>query len=773
MTNYNNKNSISRKNFLRASGVLTAGYALLPAAAFPGTTGTHSAIGYQIVIPAQASEMEKEAAAQLQRYLSEIAKTTFSVVAENEYKDKAAIFVGNTEYAKLQQIDTASLKMDGYLLKPAADNFIIAGGSGKGIIYGAVGLLEALGCKRYTSAYTYVPATTQITLPKKEIRDVPVIGYRTTSYRDTREPAYTNWHKLSSRENWGLFVHTFDVLVPPAEYGKTHPEYFSLINDSREPGTQLCLSNPDLLNELVKNLRKKIAANPKALYWSVSQNDNDQYCQCASCKSLNEKYGGVPSGSILEFVNKVAAQLPDKIISTLAYWYSRSAPKNIHAESNVNIMLCNIESKRHGPVFETDPAFSADLKDWGKLTNNILIWDYNIQFTNLISPFPNLHTIKPNIKFYTENNVNSLFMQSNSQVGGEMANLRAYLICKLMWNPDADDNAIINDFLNGYYGKAATFIRQYIDSMRESLLKSKFELGIFGDPVSAKDTYLSLEMMNSYKRLFDQAEAAVKKDPELLRRVQIARLPIIYAEIQIGQQEVDTARSLYKTAKNGRVVVKPEMVKSLQLFVERCNAEGVTRLRERSTPPNDYLASYNRVFDRMKEMDKSLSLNKKITPVTMPVTKEAGVLRLTDGLFGSYESWSGPDAHWVGYEGEHMDFVLDLGESKNLNTVNMDFLNAQAQPDWNLLVLPRFVTYALSVDGEKYDDPIKIENPHSPNPQENANIAKIPFQSFKADLKSSKARYIKVHAESWLKLPAWHIRTGKAALIYTDGIIVT
>ena len=88
------------------------------------------------------------------------------------------------------------------------------------------------------------------------------------------------------------------------------------------------------------------------------------------------------------FVNKVARKFPDKIISTLAYWYTRAAPSNIIAEPNVNIMLCNIESTREKPVFDTDPDFTNDLKDWGKLSQDILIWDYNIQFANPVSPFP-------------------------------------------------------------------------------------------------------------------------------------------------------------------------------------------------------------------------------------------------------------------------------------------------------------------------------------------------------------------------------------------------
>ena len=128
-----------------------------------------------------------------------------------------------------------------------------------------------------------------------------------------------------------------------------------------------------MFDVLVTDLRKRINENPKAKYWSVSQNDNDKYCQCGPCTKLNKKYGNVPSGSIVWFTNKVAREFPDKIISTLAYWYTRVAPKNIEIEPNVNIMLCNIESTREKPVFDTDPAFTKDLQDWGKMSKDILI----------------------------------------------------------------------------------------------------------------------------------------------------------------------------------------------------------------------------------------------------------------------------------------------------------------------------------------------------------------------------------------------------------------
>lgn len=772
---------MTRLNFLKGSGLLAAGFTFLPHAVLASVKNPQEGdevsieklAGYQIVAPDQANPVEQQAANKLQHYLSEISRKNLALTKEENYRGGPAFFIGQTRYAETRKIDFNQLKEDGFALHPVGKNLIIAGGAGKGVLYGVYGLLELSGFRMYTSAAIHTPDVTSISIPQKAIVVVPVVRYRTTSYRDTRDPEYTEWHRLSSRDDWGLFVHTFNELVSPDQYGKTHPEYYSLINGTRLPGTQLCLSNREVLAVLSANLKEKMAAKPSAHYWSVSQNDNDQYCRCGPCTQLNAKYGGVPSGSILYFVNDVAKAFPDKTISTLAYWYSRTPPQNIRAEPNVNIMLCNIESKRQGPVFETDPKFSADLINWGKLSGNILIWDYNIQFANLVSPFPNLHTIKPNLKFYTDHHVNSLFMQANGQAGGEMAGLRAYLISELMWNPDADDSVIMDDYLNGYYGAAGRPIRQYIDKMRESLLSSGFKLNIFGSPEDAKDAYLTADMMKVYNTLFDQAEKAVEQDPQFLTRVKVARLPIMYAEIQIGRDEVDTPRSMFAHTPNGKVIVKPEMKSLVTQFVSGCKKDGVTKVRERTTTPDDYQASYDRVFTKVAEMQHAKSFGKTITPVTLPEGGAAKAQQLTDGIFGSWESWSAPDVHWVAYKGDHMDFVLDLGEVMDIRSIDMDFLNAQAQPDWNLLVLPEYVSYATSGDGKTFSDAVRISNPNNPNPKENPGVADIPVQSFRADLGMNvKARYIKVHGESMLHMPSWHIRAGQPAEIYTDQIMV-
>ena len=769
---------MKRSEFIKTSGLVFGGLMILPNQSCSTNKNKHVFINsksdYSIVIPSNPSEIETEASNQLKNYLSMISKQPPSIILESNYSGNNAIFLGETQYAKNNDVSSTKLFEDGYILENRGNNLLILGGTEKGLLYGVLSLLESFGFKKYSADDPIkLPETTEFDLPKSSVK-IPAINYRTTNYYDARDEEYASWNKLSSRDSWGLFVHTYEVLVPPEKYGKTNPEYYSLIDGKRNPVTQLCLSNPDVLTLVVSELKKRIKENPKAKYWSVSQNDNDKHCQCGPCKALDVKYGNVPSGSVTWFTNEVAKQIPDKIISTLAYWYTRKAPKNIKIEPNVNIMLCNIESTREMPVFETDPAFTKDLQDWGKMSNDILIWDYNIQFANPISPFPNLHTIGPNIKFYIENNVNALFMQATGNKA-EFGQLRSYLITQLMWNPQRDSDEIINEFLVGYYGGASNYVRNYIDTMKEALLETPFRLNIFGDPRDAISNYLSAENIEIYHKIFDDAESAVSNNSTFLKRVKEIRLPLMIAEIQIaGQIKPGEPGSFYDYTDSGNVIPKKSMRSNVLSFIDKAKKAGIARIGERAITIDDYSYNFERIFDRMDAMGSAISYKKTIKSLSSPEGGDKNLKRLTDGIFGAFESWRFPykDSNWVAFKGSHMDIVLDLGEVFKINSIEIDFLNVQAQANWHQLILPKNVVYQTSIDGEKYGDPIKVVNPHNPDPAENPEITNVPFYSFNVILSSTNARYIKVHAESVLEMPSWHINAGKPAFIYVDEIVV-
>ncbi|MEC9049892.1 MAG: DUF4838 domain-containing protein [Candidatus Neomarinimicrobiota bacterium] len=623
--------------------------------------------------------------------------------------------------------------------------------------------LEKLGCRKYSPNAELIPKKKLLRIPQYNITEIPVFHYRETLMPDASDPDYAEWHKLHHRsereKDWGMWVHTFDNLISPEKYFNEHPEYFSLNNGVRSSKTQLCLSNPNVLDLVILRLKDLISQNHQASHWSVSQNDTYGPCECSGCKNIDNQYGGVPSGSLIHFVNQVAEQFPNKIISTLAYQYSRKAPEGIIPAENVNIVLCTIELNRSKPI-RNDPnsqGFVNDISNWKKLTNNILIWDYIVQFRNYLNPFPNLHVLQPNIKFFLDSGVQMMFEQGSNRSLSEFHELRSYIMAKLLWNPDADVDAIMNDFLNGFYGDAGPHLRKYIDQMRKALVESDGPLTIYGYPWDGYQTYLTPALLHEYTSYFNDAEAAVSEQPDILARVEKARLPLEFAILEISKRNVTEAYSLFN--KSGkRWEIKLEMQEKMEQFVQDANRFQFKRLHEMGFTPNEYHKSMNDYFEN--GITDHLAYGTTVS-LKYPYSDKypvGGETALTDGLRGTNDY----HFNWLGFEGYEMNAVVDLGKIRKINNISVNFLQDAKSWVW----IPHTVTFSGSTDDVNYQQ-IKFARKKT-DEYDYENI----IESFSAKVKQIPFQFIRITTESFIQCPDWHLGAGGKAWIFADEIVI-
>jgi hypothetical protein len=112
--------------------------------------------------------------------------------------------------------------------------------------------------------------------------------------------------------------------------------------------------------------------------------------------------------------------------------------------------------------------------------------------------------------------------QSN---GAEMAELRAWVLAQLLWNPHQDDRALIREFLEGYYGSAAARpINRYLALMQEA--SGGYYLACYTHPQAP---YLSFKVLAAAEQCWANAEHAAANDPEKLARVQVGHLAVRFA----------------------------------------------------------------------------------------------------------------------------------------------------------------------------------------------------------------------------------------------------
>jgi hypothetical protein len=153
--------------------------------------------------------------------------------------------------------------------------------------------------------------------------------------------------------------------------------------------------------------------------------------------------------------------------------------------------------------------------------------DYTTDFKNYVHPHPNWFTLGPNLRLFQKFGVKGVFEQgAYTGYGGEMAELRAWVLAQLLWNPKLDDRALIQEFLAGYYGKsAADPIYQYFNLLYAA--SKGVTLGCFLP--KSRLPHLSFSTLSQAELLWQQAERAVIDDPEKLVRVRLAHLPVQYA----------------------------------------------------------------------------------------------------------------------------------------------------------------------------------------------------------------------------------------------------
>lgn len=543
---------------------------------------------YVIVLPDKSSDIEQKAARTFQDFFLRSTGIKLPVVKESTAKAVAGINIGNTAAYKKLSI-AGSNKPDGFVIYRKGDNVFINGNGGKGTLYGVYSFLERyLDINCLAPDFYDIPKGKEIVLPAGiNIRENPVFEIRDVYTDIAYDSAYASWHKnerllLNKDKKMGTFVHTFLRMVPPAKFFKTHPEYYAYNKGKRAP-TQLCMSNENVVKIFTDTLRKMMAIYPVSKFWSVSQEDLGDFCHCDNCEKAYAKYGNKISGLMIEFVNKVAVNFPDKYITTLAYHETTEPPANIKPAGNVVIYYAPIDAF-HGKGYTKDPAnakYVTYLKGWRALTGNLFFWDYISNYTDILAPYPNIGTYKDNILLFRNTGVKYVYEQGINQPGGELKELKTFLLCKLLWNPDYDQDSLTNLFCQKYYGKGAPFVLRYLQAIQGNLSKENVKLGCFGPADQYKGSYLKPAYLGQYDGLLASAASAVANNKTYLDNVNKLRVSLDYYILKTNDNNSSFGLRSASTGNNNS--------ERIQRFKENIKKENIRYMRDQKQDPIETL----------------------------------------------------------------------------------------------------------------------------------------------------------------------------------------
>lgn len=466
-----------------------------------------SVVDAVIVVGENASDTDLYAAGKLEYYLEQIIGKDINTITDAQEKQPSEIVVGNTNRAV---IDFNYSDNGSYVIRSTDEQLIIAGVGTRGTIYGVYAFLEDFcGCRWYEKDIIKIPENADLTVPADiDVEYQPYFEYTETDTASSRDLEFS----LANGQNGGVyryfsdeqggnvgyigsFAHTLvTYYCKPETYFDQHPEYFALHNGQRNQ-KQLCLTNPDTIdvvyNEVIDLIEKNHNPEESMQILSLTQHDNQEYCECDNCAAVDEANGS-HAGTMINFVNTIAERVKatgkyDNIVfDTFAYQYTRKTPTQVVPREDVIVRLCSIECcfghTLDDPDCDVNAEFMEDLKAWSKICNRIYIWDYVTNYSETCVIFPNFGVLQRNVQIFAENNVKGVYEEGNYYIDrcdAEFAEMRTYLLAQLLKDPYMDYDAEMNGYLEAVYGPGWQYIREFIDIMTEHAVTKRKHLGIY------------------------------------------------------------------------------------------------------------------------------------------------------------------------------------------------------------------------------------------------------------------------------------------------------
>ncbi len=133
---------------------------------------------------------------------------------------------------------------------------------------------------------------------------------------------------------------------------------------------------------------------------------------------------------------------------------------------------------------------------------------------------------------------------------------------------------------------------------------------------------------------------------------------------------------------------------------------------------------------------------------------------LTDGSLGGNNFY----ANWLGFEGNDMEAVIDLGQDEKVSHMQTAFLKVIN----HIVFYPDQVEVSYSMDNKIFHRIASLNTEHPLQKEDKINDIEI----FDFQFAPVNARYFKIQAHSMKTAPEWHHASGLPCWIFCDEVII-
>lgn len=588
-----------------------------------------------IYVDAAAPSSAKRAATELQLHLKLVSGAELPITSDASKATGYVIYLGDTAFARKQGIKAEMLPHDGYRIQSGKNWLVVVGKDYSGPVmagwnnpwrlhesyntkldisaFGDAGTLFGVYyfLERFAGVRWYMPGPLGTVVPQRSSIVVPAINERKQPVFEHRHPYYgfmetsdddALWYR---RAGFGTpapvhITHSFSHFF--LKYKETNPEYFALIAGRRdfaglssaEGGGNLNLSDPGLLQQVIKDIDQYFTENPTQKVFPLCPPDGmvriseDPVSQAQIDKTRGE--AGEFSNYVWGFINKVAKGIkqkhPDKLVGCIAYERYLLPPSNIERmEPNVAIVITKFRAQYPDP--KAKELFQDTVTTWSKKADTLYSWEYycNTVFNSGWKGYPMFFTsiLQDDLKSL-KGVLKGEFIEAESWTTDAHANAPEklkinypglmhpllYINARLLWNPDLNLKALLDEYYQLFYGPAEEPMRAFWELIDSNWMKK-------GWSTSPNNVYDSATIV----KLLDHLKDAQKKSAE--GSVYRQRVDLIYSEFspaaELGQRLATLS--------------KPSLAVPALRTTPEATAEGIPALAGGSKPAQMLDRSYN------------------------------------------------------------------------------------------------------------------------------------------------------------------------------------
>ena len=428
----------------------------------------------------------------LQSYLKRITGAELPIVSSAPAEaGTAAIHVGLTEFVAGLRIPFGEHDRDTIILKRVKNQVVLVGKDDWGTEIAVYDFLERVCGVRWLlpgPLGEVVPEAKDILVGELDRVETPSFRSRSMSGiqvnapgRETAREART-WMKRNRLRERYKFHHNLGKIFRQSKYGKEHPEYFPFIggkrvvprSDRKPSGWQVCYSNPDVLKISVDTARDYFDRFPVAVGFSLGQNDCWGFCQCDGCLKMNGAVSYDACGKrnyspiCFKFMNMACEELekthPGKKLGCLIYGSGTRTPPPFKLHPNVVGYIPNDRSR-----FAFDPGFRKEeqeyLEAWSQKADTLGIYEWHYG-NGFLVPRLQLKSTQAMLKFGYSKGVKAYYAEEYPNWGLEGP--KTYITARLLWDVDANVEALLDDFCEKFFEDAARPMRRYYAALEEA-----------------------------------------------------------------------------------------------------------------------------------------------------------------------------------------------------------------------------------------------------------------------------------------------------------------